>query len=382
MVTGALIHAAREPRRAAALNADLRRTGFWPAVTILVPAHNEGPVIGPALASALATRYPRFEIIVIDDGSSDETARIVAAVSRADPRVRLIIHPVNRGKAAALNTGLRAARHDLIVTMDADTWLSPRTVRYLALNLLSRRISGVTANLRIGNQNRALTLWQQIEYVTAIHVERRTLSSFHCVTTLAGACSAFRRQAILSVGGFPSGTLAEDTDATLAMLRAGHRISFEPRALALTEAPTSLRDLYRQRFRWLFGNFQCVARHGLAALTSPNAALKWLGFPNLVLSGILLMLFFPFFIAGTIHALLSGMPAAVLLLPGYFAADLIASALGVFVARERAGLLLHALPQRVFYAFFMTWVFLRVVWAALRRDRPGWGTIRRVGMGD
>ncbi len=380
-LAGSIGHAAQAGRRNRRMRRDLRAYGFWPPVSILVPAYNEGPVIGPALNAALASDYPNFELIVIDDGSTDDTARRVAAVRERDSRVRLIVHPVNRGKAAALNTGLGSARHAFIVTMDADTWLTPRTVRYLTLSLLSGRHAGTTANLKIGNQTRLLTLWQQIEYVTGIHVERRTQSLFGCVMILAGACSGFRKEAVDAVGGFPSGTLAEDTDLTFRLLEEGFEVGFEPRAIAWTEAPSTVQDLQRQRFRWIYGTFQCITRHWRPAYASDNTLLKYLFLPNFVFSSILPVLFFPFFFAAVIQALIAGAWAPILLLPAYFAIDILATVVAFGIEGERRRLLIQVLPQRFFYVFLLTWVFVRVILAALSPRRPGWGNIRRLGMG-
>ncbi|MGF1456500.1 MAG: glycosyltransferase [Alphaproteobacteria bacterium] len=380
ILAGAIMHAALARRQNRSLRRDLRAHGFWPPVSILVPAYNEGPVIEAALNAALTTAYPDFEVIVIDDGSIDDTVARVAAVRDRHARVRLVVHPVNRGKAAALNTGLRAARHDFIVTMDADTWLTPRTVKYLTLSLLSGRQVGVTANLKIGNQTRLLTLWQQIEYVTGIHVERRTQSLFGCVMILAGACSGFRRDAVEAAGGFPSGTLAEDTDLTLTLLEMGHEVGFEPRAVALTEAPSSVDDLQRQRFRWIYGTFQCIRRHWRPTCASSNTLLKYLFIPNFIFASILPVLFFPFFLGAVTQTLMAGSLGPILMLPAYFAIDILATVVAFAIEGERRRLLIQVLPQRIFYVFLLAWVFARVILAALRRSRPGWGDIRRMGM--
>lgn len=381
MVVGAIVHANQSAERYRSLSRDLRARGGWPPISILVPAYNEGPVIRAAVEAVMRSDYPEFEIIVVNDGSQDETASEIEPLTELDSRVRLITHPKNRGKAAALNTGLASAAHGIIVTIDADTWLTPRTLKFLVLNVLAGRYAGVTANIKIGNQNRILTVWQQIEYVTGIHAERRSLSLIGSVTTLAGACSAFDRKALEAVGGFPTGTLAEDTDVTLRLLEAGYRTTFEPRAVALTEAPSSLHDLYKQRFRWLYGNFQCVGRHLVPVFGAANGWLKWVAFPNLVLSGILLFLFIPIFLYALGRAIFEPSLATILPLPGYFAADLIASVVAFSIERERGRLMLHALPQRVFYLLFMGWVFLRVIAAGVMVERPGWAKITRVGMG-
>ncbi len=382
MIGGAIVHVRGTRKRHARLHRNLRSRGFWPPLSILVPAYNEEPVIADALRSVLRSEYPHFEVVVIDDGSQDNTAREVLKVVQEDPRVRLIIHPKNKGKAAGLNTGLRAARHDVVVTIDADTWLTPRTLKYLALNMLSGDYGAATANIQIGNQQHLLTAWQQIEYVTGIHTERRSLALFGCITTLPGACSAFRRDAVEAVGGWPAGTLAEDTDITLRLLEADYRLAFEPRAVALTEAPSSIRDFYRQRFRWLYGNFQCLGLHMRPVFTTTNLPLKLFGFPNLAISGTLLFLFFPAFVFVTVQTIMNPNVLSMALLPTYFLADIMGSVVAFIIAKERKALLWHALPQRVFYLFFMGLLLIRVVMSSVFRVRPGWGKLSRRGLRD
>ena len=215
-------------------------------------------MIEPAVRSLAASEYPEVEVIVVDDGSTDGTGEIVRGLGLE--RVRVLAE-TNQGKPAALNTGIAAARHDVIVSVDADTAFQPGTLRRLVQPLRDERVGAVAGNTKVANRGGMLGRWQHVDYVMGFNLDRRLYDVLQCMPTVPGAIGAFRRRALDQVGRFSGATLAEDTDITIALGRAGWRVVYAEDALAFTEAPSTLSALWRQRYRWSYGTMQAVWKH-------------------------------------------------------------------------------------------------------------------------
>src|SRR5215213_418487 len=252
---------------------------FAPFVSIIVPAYNEELVVGNTIASLLASDYSNYEIIVVDDGSQDNTSKVVAEKFGGHERVRLFTVE-NAGKATALNTGLRHARGDVIIGLDADTLFAPQTVGALARRFYDKRLGAVAGNAKVGNRVNLITRWQALEYVTSQNLDRRAFASLDCITVVPGAVGAWRKDLLVEAGGFPSDTLAEDQDLTLRIRRLGYRIGYEETAIAWTEAPHDLRSLAKQRFRWSYGTLQCMWKHRDALFRRRYGTLGFIAMPN------------------------------------------------------------------------------------------------------
>jgi poly-beta-1,6 N-acetyl-D-glucosamine synthase len=252
---------------------------YFPPVSVVVPAYNEAVGIAAAVRSLAASDYPDFEIVVVDDGSTDGTSDIVQQLDI--PGVR-VVRQHNAGKATALNTGIEAARYDVLVLVDGDTVFQADTLRAIVQQMRDPGIGAVAGNTKVGNRRGLLGRWQHLEYVVGFNLERRMFDLLGCITTVPGAVGAFRRDALAAVGGVSTDTLAEDTDLTMAILRAGYRVVFEPRAVAWTEAPGNFQDLWRQRYRWCYGTMQSVWKHRHAALErGPARRLGLIGLPTM-----------------------------------------------------------------------------------------------------
>ncbi|MCK8434489.1 glycosyltransferase [Streptomyces sp. D2-8] len=232
-------------------------------VTVLVPAYNEEAGIESTVRSLLAATHPHLEVVVIDDGSTDRTADLATWID--DPRVRVIRQP-NSGKAAALNTGLANASHDIVVMVDADTVFEPDALYRLIQPLAHPAVGAVSGNTKVGNRRGLLGRWQHLEYVFGFNLDRRMFEVLECMPTVPGAIGAFRRDALMGVGGVSEDTLAEDTDLTMALWRAGWRVVYEESAVAWTEVPTTLGQLWRQRYRWCYGTLQAMWKHRRAVV--------------------------------------------------------------------------------------------------------------------
>ena len=249
----------------AARHARRRRSSSWSwgpsvddPVSVIVPAFNEQETIAATVRSLAASTHPTVEIIVVDDQSTDSTAATVEALGIEN--VRVVRVPAG-GKATALNTGVAMARHDLILMIDADTIVEPDALHEVVAPFADPAVGAVAGNVKVGNRRRMLGRWQHIEYVIGFSLDRRLYDAMGCIPTIPGALGAFRRTALKEVGGLSADTLAEDTDLTMAILRAGWRVVYQGNAKARTEAPATLRQLSQQRYRWSYGTMQAMWKH-------------------------------------------------------------------------------------------------------------------------
>jgi len=285
-----------------------RRSPIWswgPPVTrpvsVVMPVYNERENVAAAVRSIARGDYPAIEVVVVDDGSTDDTAAIVAGLGL--PNVVLVRIP-NGGKANALNVGIAHASFDIIVMVDGDTVLEPDSLRMLVQPFADPRVGGVAGNVKVINRRGLIGKWQHIEYVVGFNLDRRLFEVMQCMPTIPGAIGAFRRQALRDVGGVSDRTLAEDTDLTMAVIRAGWKVVYEERARAWTEAPHTLRQLWRQRFRWSYGTMQAMWAHR-GAIRDPGASGRFgrVGLPFLAVFGVVFPLLAPVIDVMTIYGL-------------------------------------------------------------------------------
>jgi peptidoglycan/xylan/chitin deacetylase (PgdA/CDA1 family)/spore germination protein YaaH len=232
-----------------------------PAVAVLIPAYNEEKVIERTVRAVLASGYPGLRVIVIDDGSSDNTLEVAQrafVAEQASGRVLVLTKP-NSGKAETLNFGLEHLRNaEIFVGIDADTVIARNAISRLVPHFLNPKVAAVAGNAKVGNRVNLWTRWQALEYITSQNFERRALNVLGAVSVVPGAIGAWRTSAVREAGGYHTDTVAEDADLTMALLRNGYRVEYEDLALAYTEAPINANGLMRQRFRWSFGILESV----------------------------------------------------------------------------------------------------------------------------
>src|SRR5262245_37446462 len=250
-----------------------------PLQTVLVPAHNEGKVIVGAVRHILVSDYPNLEVIVIDDGSTDDTSEQIRVHYAEDPRVKLFTI-ANGGKAAALTFGLKHARGQVVVALDADTHLEKDAISKLVRWFGDAAVGAVAGNAKVGNRINMITRWQALEYVTSQNLERRALAALGCITVVPGAIGAWKREALERLGGFPLDTLAEDQDLTIALLRADYKVLYDSTAIGWTEAPSTVGDLLKQRFRWAFATLQCLSKRRSVTLNPHGGTLGLTALPQ------------------------------------------------------------------------------------------------------
>lgn len=247
-----------------------RRTPLaYPGVTILIAAYNEESGIGATLESLANLNYVGpVEALVINDGSRDRTVAEFQA-ARAElsfPEnisVRLLDFERNRGKAAALNSGLAVASHDLVCTIDGDSRLRSDSLKEIVERFLSDppgTMAVAGAVLVRNSRANLITAAQEWDYFHGISAVKRMQSMYHGTLVAQGAFSLYRKDALEEVGGWPE-SVGEDIVLTWAMLEKGHRIGYAEDAIVFTDAPTTFRQFYHQRKRWSRGLIEALQRH-------------------------------------------------------------------------------------------------------------------------
>jgi cellulose synthase/poly-beta-1,6-N-acetylglucosamine synthase-like glycosyltransferase/peptidoglycan/xylan/chitin deacetylase (PgdA/CDA1 family) len=347
-------------------------------VTVLVPAYNEAKCIENTVRSLMTSDHP-IEVIIVDDGSSDDTASLVEDMCL--PNVR-VIRQANAGKAAALNRGLRNAGHELIVMMDGDTVFEPSTVRELVQPFGDPAVGAVAGNAKVGNRNSLIGAWQHIEYVMGFNLDRRMYDVLRCMPTIPGAIGGFRRSALEGVGGLSDDTLAEDTDVTMALHRDGWRVVYAEKARAWTEAPESVRQLWSQRYRWSYGTMQAIWKHRAALLErGPSGRFGRLGLPLVSLFTVVAPLLAPLIDIFLLYGLVFGPTRRTILAwLGVLALQAVCAAYAFRLDRERL-LPLVSLPlQQILYRQLMYVVLLQSWMTALTGGRLRWQKLRRTGV--
>ncbi|HEX8053845.1 MAG TPA: glycosyltransferase family 2 protein, partial [Thermoleophilaceae bacterium] len=286
----------------------------------------------------------------------------------------------NGGKPAAMNRGIEAARSDVIVTVDGDTVFEPGTLRELVRPFRDPDVGAVAGNTKVGNRGGLLGRWQHIEYVMGFNLDRRLYDLLRCMPTVPGAIGAFRRAALVDIGGVSHATLAEDTDITIGIGRAGWRVAYAEDARAWTEAPASLAALWRQRYRWSYGTMQAVWKHRAAVVRPGEWRIGRVAIPYLVLFQILLPLLAPLIDLFALYGIVFLDPVPVV---GYWLGfNLLNLLLGWYAFRldRESPRPLWAMPlQQFVYRQLMYLVAIESVISALVGNRIRWQPMERTG---
>lgn len=242
-------------------SAEIESDADLPAVSIIVPAYNEGPVIERGIQSLLQLDYPQYEVVVVDDGSTDETLELASRWEgrHGDVEVRVLTKRQG-GKASALNLGIARSQHPFIMCMDADSWIEPETLRRAMPHFRDDTVGAVAGNVKVTNRVGWLTRLQALEYIEGLNMPRRAQGFLAAVNIVPGPIGVFRREALDDVGGYDTDTFAEDADLTLKLITGGWKIIYEDGAIAWTQAPTHLLDLVQQRYRWTRGILQALRK--------------------------------------------------------------------------------------------------------------------------
>jgi cellulose synthase/poly-beta-1,6-N-acetylglucosamine synthase-like glycosyltransferase/spore germination protein YaaH/peptidoglycan/xylan/chitin deacetylase (PgdA/CDA1 family) len=360
-------------------NDDLRLIHEKPLVSIIVPAYNEEVNAIKTINNLLNSTYPNYNIIFVDDGSKDNTYDIVSAAFQYNPKVK-VMTKFNGGKASALNFGIANTDAEYILCVDADTNLMPDALSQLMKHFANERVGAVAGNVKVGNEVNLITRWQSIEYITSQNFDRKAFANINSITVVPGAIGAFSKSAIQDAGGFTSDTFAEDCDLTMRILRAGYIVKNENKAIALTEAPETLRMFLKQRFRWSFGVMQSFWKNRDALFNSEYGTLGWIALPNILIFQVLIPLVAPLADLFMLIGLITGNAAEILQYYGIFMLVDVSVAIVAFLfERENLLKLLWIIPQRLVYRWLMLYVLFKSIRRAIKGELQSWGVLKRTG---
>src|SRR3954468_13401084 len=241
LVSLALFGVRRRSNRVAATNA---------SVSVIIPTFNGGSGLEPSITSLRQQTLLPIEIIVVDDGSTDDTRAIAERAHALGLVDTVICHGTRCGRSAAINAAARFASGELLLTVDADTVFEPDAVARLASIFSDPRVGGASCNIAIRNEGDSIwTGLQSVEYLMSISAGRSILDVVGAIACLSGACSMYRRDVFMRQGGLDVGP-GEDLEFSLRLRRLGYLIRFAPDAWAETDGPAGGVSLLRQRARW------------------------------------------------------------------------------------------------------------------------------------
>ncbi len=233
-----------------------------PAISFLVPCHNEGNDVQETIEYLLLQNYPDFEIIAVNDGSTDNTLEILLSLAKMHERVRVINLEQNQGKAMALNTGALFAKNEYLLCIDGDALLAPEAANWIMRHFLSGpRVGAVTGNPRIRTRSTLLGKIQVGEFSAIIGLIKRAQRIYGRIFTVSGVVAGFRKAALHRVGYWSNDMVTDDIDISWKLQLDHWDIRFEPNALCWILMPETLRGLWRQRLRWAQGGSEVLFRY-------------------------------------------------------------------------------------------------------------------------
>lgn len=356
-----------------------------PLVSIIVPGYNEEVNAVNSLENLLKCDYENFNILFIDDGSTDNTYEKVREAFLHHPKIS-VLSKANGGKASALNFGIGQTTADYVVCIDADTKLKSNAVSLLMRHFLASReldqkpVGAVAGNVKVGNEVNMITRWQSIEYITSQNFDRKAFAYINAITVVPGAIGAFKKEALIDAGGFTTDTLAEDCDLTIRILKAGYSIENENDAIAMTEAPESVKQFLKQRFRWSFGVMQTFWKHRDALFNTNYKTLGWIALPNILLFQFIIPVFSPLADVLMIAGLFTNNAAIIgryYLL--FMVVDMAIALMAFTFEKEKIYKLAWLIPQRFGYRWLMYVVLFRSFRRAIKGELQSWGVLKRTG---
>jgi poly-beta-1,6 N-acetyl-D-glucosamine synthase len=368
-------------------NTAVNMLSTFPAVAVIVPAYNEEVNAVRTVNSLLQQDYSNLQIIFVDDGSKDNTYNKVKETFANNNKVHVYTKP-NGGKASALNYGITLAATDYVVCIDADTQLKNDAITELMKKFDKEgKVGAVAGNVKVGNEINMITRWQSIEYITSQNFDRRAFDLLNCITVVPGAIGAFKKEAIIKAGGFTTDTLAEDCDLTMRMHKSGYQISNCTAAISYTEAPETMKQFLKQRFRWSFGVMQCFWKHRYALFNPRYKNFGLVAMPNILIFQMILPFLAPLadiillisLLAAGMGIIQSSISNIILYYFIFTLVDVAGAALAFAFEKEKFHKLIWLLPQRLIYRQLMYYILLKSFSKALKGELQGWGALKRTG---
>ncbi|MBV7410364.1 glycosyltransferase [Maritimibacter sp. DP1N21-5] len=365
---------------------------YCPDVTVLIPAYNEEDVILRTIGSVLDSTYDRLKVLVIDDGSTDDTYQVVQDRYGDDPSVKIVTKE-NGGKWRASNLAFEYIDTEVVVAIDADTVIAPDAIENLVQPLRDPKVGAVAGKIVVGNPGTLLARLEKLEYSVAQNVDRQAYESFNAIMVVPGAFGAWRADAVRACGLYSGDTLAEDTDLTISMLERGYKVRSAANAYAFTEAPATVGPLMKQRLRWSIGMIQSAWKHRRTIRAGEPIGL--IGLTDLLLFGvimpflgpiidILLLIMLVRFVGsfdGTSFQSLTIRDYAMWAV--FIALPVMEVAMASFAIRceptAKRSLLWLIVLNRLFYRQLLMVNVYRSIWRILTGRLTGWNKLKRLG---
>jgi cellulose synthase/poly-beta-1,6-N-acetylglucosamine synthase-like glycosyltransferase len=336
--------------------------------------------------------YPSMDILFIDDGSRDNTYKVVSETFANTPNVKVYTKP-NGGKASALNYGVNLATSKYLVCIDADTQLKKDAVSQLMKKFnpadpaIKEKIGAVAGNVKVGNEVNMITKWQSIEYITSQNFDRRAFDLLNCIIVVPGALGAFKKEAVIRAGGFTTDTLAEDCDLTMRLHRNGFTVCNCTEAISYTEAPETMKQFLKQRFRWSFGVIQSFWKHRDAVFNPRYKNFGMVALPNILIFQMILPFLAPLadlvllfsLLAASIGIIQSSIAHILLYYLIFTLVDVAGAALAFAFEKENFKKLIWIIPQRLIYRQLMYYILIKSFNKAIKGELQGWGALNRTG---
>lgn len=228
-------------------------------VSIIVPCYNEQLTLENCVKTLVDQTYDKYEIIIVDDGSTDSTLNVARSLLHYE-KISVLSKP-NGGKASALNYGIKHCSGNIVVCVDADSIFLNDTLSKLVEPFSDPAVAAVAGNVKVVNRKKLLLKNQALEYIVGLNLHRRMFTHLNCVPVIPGAIGAVKKEIILEVGGYSVDTIVEDMDLTMAISKRGYKIEYVGEAIAYTEAPESYKDFWKQRYRWFYGTFEVMNKY-------------------------------------------------------------------------------------------------------------------------
>jgi poly-beta-1,6-N-acetyl-D-glucosamine synthase len=359
---------------------------FSPFVSIIVPAYNEEKVVADSVRSLLDLNYSNYEIIIVNDGSTDKTREVSEQLvgyqkgRYSDIKVSLIDKP-NGGKSKALNAGIMYSKADFVLCMDGDSQLSPDSLRLAVRHFVNPEIGAVAGNVKVINRRKFFTDLQALEYIEGLNMARSAQSFVSLVNIIPGPIGLFRKKAIELSGFYSSDTFAEDADLTLKILAGGWKIYYEPNSVSYTEAPVKLQQLMKQRYRWTRGILQSIRKHKKLMLNPTinfgDTFILWTMFYEALIWPTMNIAANIFFM---VAALVFGFTSLIFFWwAGLALLDLITALYCVTVEKEEFRLVWYAIIYRMFFILVIDICKAMSTVEELLGIKMSWGKLERVG---
>lgn len=256
------------------------KRAYNPLISIIIPAYNEEAGVIRTLQSVLANSYPKKQIIIVNDGSTDRTKGMLQAFRRKNKGAFTLVNQPNSGKAHALNRAIKFwAKGQLVMVLDADSILQPDAIANMVAHFRNRQVIAAASNVKIISTKKILGVAQRLEYLISYRM-KRTLSMLKMEYIVGGVGSTFRRNVLLKVGMYDTDTITEDIDLTVKLIRhfgnKKYRIHYAADSVAYTEHVLTFGALIRQRFRWKYGRFQTFIKNRQMFFNRSRQYTKWL----------------------------------------------------------------------------------------------------------